>query len=151
MNRIIYYSTKTYDHNIGLSACFRQWRATSHCRFLHGYALAFSFVFATHTRDDRNWVVDFGSLAPLKEALQARFDHKLLIAEDDPQKDHLCALAGRGCAETVLLPAVGCEAFAEQAYAMAWNVLDRAGIKDRVWVHEVECREHSANSAIFGR
>ncbi|HEX2555077.1 MAG TPA: hypothetical protein VHL98_15360, partial [Microvirga sp.] len=45
----IYRSTKVYDHNEGLSCCFRQWRAThSHCRLLHGYALAFKFVFATH-------------------------------------------------------------------------------------------------------
>ncbi len=44
----IYRSTKMYDHNEGLSCCFRQWRATdSHCRLIHGYALAFKFVFAT--------------------------------------------------------------------------------------------------------
>lgn len=34
-----HYSTKTYGHNIGLSAVFRQPHADSHCRFLHGYSL----------------------------------------------------------------------------------------------------------------
>ena len=37
--------TKTYGHDLGLSCCFRQWGASSHCRFLHGYALSFSFTF----------------------------------------------------------------------------------------------------------
>ena len=40
-----YYSTKTYGHNIGLSAVFRQPNADhSHCHFLHGYSLAFKFT-----------------------------------------------------------------------------------------------------------
>ena len=44
---MIYKSTKHYGHNIGLSAVFRQPNADhSHCRFLHGYSLAFTFTFA---------------------------------------------------------------------------------------------------------
>ena len=35
----MYRSSKTYGHEIGLSAAFRQWRAQSHCRLIHGYAL----------------------------------------------------------------------------------------------------------------
>jgi 6-pyruvoyltetrahydropterin/6-carboxytetrahydropterin synthase len=42
---MIYKSTKHYGHNIGLSAVFRQPNADhSHCRFLHGYSLAFTFT-----------------------------------------------------------------------------------------------------------
>ena len=63
----IYRSTKTYDHTEGLSCCFRQWRAThSHCRLVHGYALAFKFVFATYELDERNWCFDFGGLKPIR-------------------------------------------------------------------------------------
>ena len=41
-----YYSTKTYGHNIGLSAVFRQPNADhSHCHLLHGYSLQFKFTF----------------------------------------------------------------------------------------------------------
>ena len=62
----IYRSTKSYDHSEGLSCCFRQWRAThSHCRLVHGYALAFKFVFATHRLDERHWCFDFGGLKPI--------------------------------------------------------------------------------------
>ena len=49
---VLYRSTKLYDHNEGLSCCFRQWRAEhSHCQQVHGYALAFRFVFATDRLD----------------------------------------------------------------------------------------------------
>lgn len=44
-NELVYRSTKTYGHNAGLSCAFRQWKANSHCKYLHGYALSFKFVF----------------------------------------------------------------------------------------------------------
>ena len=57
---MIYKSTKHYGHNIGLSAVFRQPNADhSHCRFLHGYSLAFTFTFACEGLDNKNWAVDF--------------------------------------------------------------------------------------------
>ena len=59
------YSTKKYGHERGLSAAFRQWRAESHCRFMHGYSLEFGFVFGAHELDENNWVVDFGGLKGL--------------------------------------------------------------------------------------
>ena len=47
-----YYSTKTYGHNIGLSAVFRQPNAEhSHCHLLHGYSLAFTFTFGCNELD----------------------------------------------------------------------------------------------------
>lgn len=48
-----YLSTKTYGHEVGLSATFRQWRAKSHCRLLHGYSLSFRFEFEANTLDDK--------------------------------------------------------------------------------------------------
>ncbi len=65
-SRVTYYSTKTWGHNMGLSAAFRQWRADSHCRLIHGYSLAITLKFAAGDLDARNWVVDFGSLKTLK-------------------------------------------------------------------------------------
>lgn len=32
----LYQSTKTYGHDRGFSCAFRQWRADSHCRLIHG-------------------------------------------------------------------------------------------------------------------
>ena len=70
-----YYSTKTYDHNEGLSCAFRQWRADSHCNLIHGYALGFEITFEAEELDDRNWVIDFGDLGVLKKWLKEMFDH----------------------------------------------------------------------------
>ena len=64
-----YQSTKTYGNDRGLSCCFRQWRADSHCNLLHGYSLGFRFVFEADTLDERNWVYDFGDCKWIKEFL----------------------------------------------------------------------------------
>jgi 6-pyruvoyltetrahydropterin/6-carboxytetrahydropterin synthase len=144
-----YASTKTYGHEIGLSACFRQWRAESQCHFLHGYALSFRFEFEARKLDQNNWVVDFGALKPLRFLLEQMFDHKLLIAEDDPKKEELLKLNELGLAQVVIVPNVGCEAFAQMGCEIAEAFLDKAGLSGRVMVKEVEVREHGANSAIY--
>ncbi len=83
-----HYSTKTYGHNIGLSAVFRQPHADhSHCKFLHGYSLAFKFTFGCSDLDNKNWAVDFGGLKPLKQWLEDTFDHKTVIDSEDPHME----------------------------------------------------------------
>lgn len=145
-----YRSTKTFDHSLGLSCCFRQWRAThSHCSKLHGYALSFKFTFECDELDERNWCVDFGGLKQLKERLQHYFDHRLVVAQDDPDIDVLCSLSGLGIADTFVLPAVGCEQFAKFAWETADNIIRISGMADRVRVVSCECAEHGANSAIY--
>ena len=146
-----YLSTKTYGNEIGLSAVFRQWRADSHCNQLHGYALAFRFVFEATDLDYRNWVVDFGGLKGLKASLQDVFDHKTVVAEDDPHIHNILALQELGIADVVVVEGVGCEMFAKLAFELAQEELVVMGIADRVQVVEVECSEHGANSAIYRR
>lgn len=142
-------STKTYGHEIGLSAAFRQWRAESHCRFLHGYALAVRFEFAADELDVRNWVVDFGSLKSLKGWLENTFDHKTVVAEDDPAMDWFVEAERRGLTDLVILPATGCEKFAEIIYGATQVWLRDNGYAPRVRLVSVEVREHGANSAIY--
>lgn len=166
-----YRVTKTYSHELGLSACFRQHRATSHCRFLHGYALSFKFVFEADTLDENNWVIDFGSLKPLKQWLCDTFDHKLLVAEDDPDGYWLKQLGGirwsqdstndvayepghEELADVLVVPRVGCEAFARMAWSYAQSTLPELNrtardFPPRVRLVEVECREHGANGASY--
>lgn len=144
-----YVSTKTYGHNVGLSAAFRQWRADSHCRFIHGYSLSFKFVFESEELDVRNWVVDFGSLKPLKGILEDTFDHKTAVAEDDPEMAWFEEAHKRGIIDLVVLPAGGCEKFAEYVYEVADGWLGDAGYKPRVKLRSVEVMEHGANSAIY--
>jgi 6-pyruvoyltetrahydropterin/6-carboxytetrahydropterin synthase len=149
MSEPTFLSTKYYGHELGLSAVFRQWKANSHCNLLHGYSLAFKFTFEASGLDHRNWVVDFGGLKGLKAKLQETFDHKLVVADDDPYLEIFIALNERQLADVVILPAVGCEKFAEFAAIAAQAELGRMGISDRVKVVEVECSEHGANSAIY--
>jgi 6-pyruvoyltetrahydropterin/6-carboxytetrahydropterin synthase len=142
-----YRSTKTWGHDLGLSAAFRQWRADSHCRFIHGYALAIHIEFEADELDCRNWVVDFGSLKGFKQWLVETFDHKLLVAEDDPARPALESLASLGLAEVVIVPATGCEQFAALILDCAETWLADNGYSPRVRVALVEVREHGANSA----
>jgi 6-pyruvoyltetrahydropterin/6-carboxytetrahydropterin synthase len=144
-----YRSSKTFGHDLGLSACFRQWRAKhSHCQYLHGYALAVHLEFEADQLDERNWVVDFGSFDTVKEFLRHTFDHKLLVAEDDPQRDTFEALGALGLAQVLVLPAVGCEKFAQYVHSYVRQWL-RGQYGEAIRLVSVTVREHGANSAEY--
>lgn len=149
-----YTCCKVYGHNLGWSACFRQWRATSHCAQLHGYALGFKFVFEANELDHNGWVLDFGSLKPLKQRLEDTFDHKLLVAGDDPDKDRFTELYSKQAQYSlanvqVLSGGVGCEAFAKLGWGFAAEVVRDLGEAHRVRVVSCECAEHAGNSATY--
>ena len=144
-----YYSTKTYTHNMGLSAAFRQWRAESHCRFLHGYALEIKLTFGSQDLDIRNWVVDFGGLKSVKGMLEDTFDHKTLVAEDDPHIASFELLHEDGIIDMVKVENTGCEAFAQLIFEVLTQWIKDAGYGKRCWIEEVEVREHASNSAIY--
>ena len=143
-----HYSTKTYGHNIGLSACFRQPNAHSHCKFLHGYALQFKFTFGCNELDERNWVVDFGGLKPLTAWLEDNFDHKVILELEVPMMQHFYNLASAGLCELTIFNGVGVEKFAEHAFNYA-DKLVKEMTNDRCWCVSAECAEHGANSAIY--
>jgi len=142
-------STKTYGNHIGISAAFRQWKAHSHCRFIHGYALGFKFIFEADELDQQNWVVDFGGLKPLKQMLEDTFDHKVVVSEDDPHLDYFKQGQALGVMEVVVVPAGGCEKFAELVYECTEQWLKDAGFAPRCRLVSVEVFEHGANSAIY--
>ena len=143
-----YQSTKKFGHELGLSCAFRQWRAESHCKFVHGYALSFKFVFEAEVLNDKNWVIDFGSLKPIKQILQEQFDHKLVIAKDDPLISHFREL-DRVAWDLKIMDNVGCEAFARYAFIAAEEFLYNNDFNKRVSIVSCECAEHGANSAIY--
>ena len=149
-----FYSTKTYGNDRGLSCCFRQWRSThSHCSLLHGYSIGVKVIFECESLDERNWVMDFGGLKEFKKWLEHMFDHTLLIAEDDPHKDLFLNLP-QDTASIRLVPAVGCERFAEMAYnelakIIANSVAKGTALNPTVRVKSVEVFEHGANSSIY--
>lgn len=145
----MYYSTKTYTHATGLSCAFRQWRADSHCRYLHGYALEVKLVFRAEKLDKTNWVMDFGGLKEIKTWLEDIFDHKTLVANDDPEFDKFQELYTRGIIDMRVVWGTGCEAFAKIISDYTTHWLDNRGITPRVQLSSVEVREHAGNSAVY--
>ena len=141
-----FYSGKTYTHATGHSCAFRQWRADSHCNLIHGYALQFEFTFGGDSLDERNWIVDFGGLKPLKEWLKYMFDHTYLVAEDDPEMETVLMLADKKLIDVRQVTATGCERFAEMAFDKADEIVKEL-TDGRCWVQKVTVREHEANSA----
>lgn len=149
-------SSKVVD---GFSTCFRQWRATdTHCRFLHGYDISFKLTFVGPL-DHRHWVQDFGFLKRSKTQMRLSngqegsigdwfkdtFDHTTVIAADDPLLLEFQLLQDKGALQLRVLPAVGCERFAEYVFRALEEFLVREGSEVRI--HQVDCREHDKNSA----
>lgn len=117
---------------------------------MHGYALAFRFVFATHVLDARNWCLDFGGLKPVRAWLHEVFDHTVLVAADDPYLTEFQRMMDNGLMDLRVLPAVGCEAIAEYTYNHVGKFA-HAETNGRVWLESSEVREHGGNSAIYQR
>jgi len=104
---------------------------------------------ATTELDETNWVVDFGGLKEVKQYLEQNFDHKTLIAKDDPERDYFLNGYGRRVMDVILVDAVGCEAFAQQIFRWVSTYIQ---VKfPHASLYEVEVREHSGNSAIVRR
>jgi 6-pyruvoyltetrahydropterin/6-carboxytetrahydropterin synthase len=144
---MIYRATKTYGHDLGLSVAFRQWRADSHCKYIHGYAIAVKLTFEAIELDANGWVIDFGALKPVKAMLQSTFDHVLLVAEDDPQRDWFLEASRRDIAQVYVVTRTGCEAFASLIHGVVSDWLKSAGHRPRVRLAQVDVMEHGANSA----
>lgn len=150
----MFYVDKTYGHQLGLSACFRQPFAKSHCRDPHGYPLAFRLKFGAQVLDSNNWTIDFGSLKPVKQMLCDSFDHRTVLAQDDPALSDFCLLYNKwGFAPPLVLPFVGCEGFAKYVFDWTENWLRENHAdciaKRGLFLKSVECREHGANSATY--
>jgi 6-pyruvoyltetrahydropterin/6-carboxytetrahydropterin synthase len=152
-----YQSTKLIE----LGSCaFRQWRANpayatsgltrnnNRCFHVHGYQLKARFIFGCSELDERNWVTDFGSLKPLKEALNNQFDHTLCIAVDDPALPIFKQLHDANACDLRIMDGVGIEKTAEWCYNTA-SIFLKDVYGDRCWVESVEVFEHEANSAIY--
>lgn len=144
--KLLYTSTKEYKELAPVS--YRQWRADSHCNDWHGYALGFYFEFSAWTLDIRNWVFDYGGLKPLKACLEDWFDHKMLVAEDDPLLDFHRAAEAKGLCRLTVVERTGCEGIADfliRYINEQWLPLHGDG--ERVWCSKVGVRETAANMA----
>jgi 6-pyruvoyltetrahydropterin/6-carboxytetrahydropterin synthase len=142
---MLYQSTKIIE----LGSCaFRQWKADSHCKFIHGYRLVAKFWFGCNRLDERNWVVDFGGLKELKQVLEKQFDHTFCVSADDPLLEQFKALHASGAADLrIMEKGVGIERTADWCFDVA-DAHVRGITNNRCWVEKVEVWEHEKNSAL---
>jgi len=125
--------------------------------YLHGYAVSFRVWFEGEL-DYRNWIWDFGGMKRANTTIDGMnpkmwmdymFDHTTLVAEDDPYLPHFKQMDQDGIIQLRILPATGCEKFAEFLYNKINHFL-KVETDSRVRATKVQVYEHEKNSASYG-
>lgn len=147
-----YFSTKRFGP---ISTGHRQWRDEGHCAWLHGYGRTVKVIFAGSHLDEKMWMVDFGGLRDLKKWLEGEWDHRMLIASNDPELPTLMALDAKGIISINVMDVnqgygPGIEASCKYVFDK-FDAEVRKMTEGRCWVHSVEIHEHENNSAIYQR
>ncbi len=140
-----YTSTKNFT---GFPCTHRQWKADSHCKYVHGYSRSFYFEFACSEMTDEFWVMDFGGLKEVKKWLEHMFDHTFLIASDDPYLEKFEQMNKDGVIQLRVLPNPGMEGTAKYVFDKVDQMV-KEQTDNRVWVTKVEVRENEKNSAFY--
>ncbi len=138
-------STKRF---VGFPCTHRQWKADSHCKFVHGYSREFYFEFACSKFTPEGWVVDFGGLKKVKAWLDHMFDHTFLASEDDPYMDKFVQMDKDGIIQLRVFDNIGMEGTARYVFHEI-NKMIKEDTKDRAWLQRIEVRENEKNSAIY--
>ncbi len=145
MNPKNFKSTKRFT---GFPCTHRQWRAESHCKYVHGYSREFYFEFAANEMTKEGWVVDFGGLKEIKTWLEFTFDHTFLVAQDDPQLEAFKKLDKEGALQLRILPNPGMEGTAQYVFEEASKILKKL-YGQRAWITLVQVSENEKNSAMY--
>ena len=138
-------STKRF---VGFPCTHRQWKADSHCKFVHGYSREFYFEFACKELTKEDWVVDFGGLKEVKAWLDHMFDHTFLVSEDDPCMEEFKDLEKKGAIQMRVMPNIGMEGTAKYVFDHV-NKMIKKDTNGRAWLKRIEVRENEKNSAIY--
>jgi 6-pyruvoyltetrahydropterin/6-carboxytetrahydropterin synthase len=148
---VAYKFTSTKEYVDEFPCAYKQWKADTHCNLNHGYSFSMKFYFGANELDRRGWVVDYGGLKELKDILRSQFDHKTIIAADDPDLERYRELEKEGILQLTVLPGMGCEMIADMLYKFVNSVYLPdylgAGEAERVWCYRVEVRETQSNMA----
>ena len=136
--------TKTYPE---LPFAHRQHRHTGRCSRIHGHNWTLTLTFACTHLDPHGFVVDFGSLAYLRDWLDEHLDHACVLAADDPLLPTL-----RETLPTLfrlhVAPAASCEGIARHLHEQL-DPLVRQHEDGRAWITRVELYEDSRNAACY--
>jgi 6-pyruvoyltetrahydropterin/6-carboxytetrahydropterin synthase len=85
-----------------------------------------------------------------KEYFAFLLDHTTIVAQDDPYLENFKQMDKDGIIQLRILPATGCERFAEYLYQTINDFL-REETEGRVKATKVEVYEHERNSASYGQ
>ena len=139
---------KSTKHFYGFPCTHRQWKADSHCKFVHGYSRSFHFEFQSSELTKEMWVMDFGDLKDVKAWLDDMFDHTFLASADDPFLETFKQLDKDGVIQLRVLPNAGMEGTAQYVFDQV-NPMIKKLTDGRAWISRLEVRENEKNSAIL--
>jgi 6-pyruvoyltetrahydropterin/6-carboxytetrahydropterin synthase len=131
----------------------RQWRDKGHCSYVHGYGRYVRLTFEATELDERGWVMDFGDLKDVKSWIESEWDHRTLIAADDPAIPELKTLEEVGGINLNILPEgylPGIEESCRYLYDKLNPVIQRK-TNNRVEITRVEIWETEKNQAEYVR
>ena len=131
----------------------RQWRDKGHCSYVHGYGRYVRLTFEATELDERGWVMDFGDLKDVKSWIESEWDHRTLIAADDPTIPELKTLEEVGGINLNILPEgylPGIEESCRYLYDKLNPVIQRK-TNNRVEITRVEIWETEKNQAEYVR
>ncbi len=135
-----------------ISVGHRQWRDDGHCAWVHGYGRYIQFTFEGDL-DERQWVMDFGDLKDIKQWLEEQWDHRVMIASDDPQLDKLKEMHDLNIMNINVMDVdkgwgPGIEASCKFVYDHVQPIITQK-TNGRVKITKVEIWEHERNSAVY--
>ena len=135
-----------------ISVGHRQWRDDGHCAYVHGYGRYIEFTYEGKL-DERQWVMDFGDLKDVKAWLEKEWDHRVLIASDDPQLDNIQKMHDLGIMNINVMDVnkgwgPGIEASCKFVYDNVQPLID-VKTDHRVKITRIEIWEHERNSAVY--
>ena len=131
----------------------RQWKDKGHCSYAHGYVRYVEIEFDSFELDERGWVVDFGDLKWVKEWLENEWDHRLLLAHDDPLIEDFKAIEKKGGVDLNILPDWSGPSIEQSCYYVYKFVNDGIHVRSggKAWVNKVRIYEHENNWAEYLR
>ena len=135
-----------------ISVGHRQWRDKGHCAWVHGYGRYIQFTFEGEL-DERQWVMDFGDLRDVKQWLEEQWDHRLLLASDDPHLGQFQNMHSLGTMSINIMDVdkgwgPGIEASCKFVYDHVQPIIAQK-TNGRVTLTKVEIWEHERNSAVY--
>lgn len=136
------YTDLTFGH--------RQHAHKGACQHVHGHSWTLELVFGAIVRDECGFVVDFGSLKPIKAYLDEHLDHALVIAGNDPilTAPVLEEWKKRGIAKPYVVPDPSCEGLCIHFHNI-FNPMIQSLTKGRAYVMKVTVFEGERDSASY--